>query len=195
MATYCSSLSYIPLTLANPAATQTLPAGVTGTAYLQRIQTLNGTGQNIWSITSGALPTGLTLLGGVIAGTPTAAGTFVSTISVNDGSTTVSTVVTISISTPPPPLSGTFNLLSPSNRATNQSATPTLSWGASSAAVSYLYCYSTATTCSPNIPTTARSVQLPTLTRGTTYFWTVAALNSAGVLRATSSGTWRFTTR
>ena len=195
MATYCFDLSYIPLTLANPAATQTLPAGVTGTAYLQRIQTLNGTGQNIWSITSGSLPTGLTLLGGVIAGTPTAGGTFVSTISVNDGSTTVSTVVSISISTPPPPLSGTFNLLSPSNRANNQSTTPTLSWGASSSAVSYLYCYSTATTCTPNISTTVRSVRLPTLARNTTYFWTVAALNSAGAQRATSSGIWRFSTR
>jgi len=195
MASDCLTLAYIPLTLANPAASQTLPAGVSGTAYLQRIQTLNGTGQNNWSITTGALPTGLTLLGGVIAGTPTTAGTFVSTISVNDGTTTVSTVVTITISTPPPPLSGTFNLLSPSNRATKQSVTPTLSWGASSAAVSYLYCYSTATTCTPNISTTSRSVLLPTLTRGATYFWTVAALNSAGAQRATSSGTWRFTVR
>ena len=199
MATTCSGLIYIPLTLANPAATQTLPAGVPGAAYLQRIQTLNGTGQNIWSITSGALPTGLTLLGGVIAGTPTTAGTFVSTISVNDGTTTASTVVTITITAPPPPppppLSGTFNLSSPSNRANNQSTTPTLSWGSSSSAVSYLYCYSTATTCTPNISTTSRSVRLPTLTRGATYFWTVAALNSAGAQRATSSGTWRFTVR
>ena len=199
MATYCSSLSYIPLTLANPAATQTFPAGVPGAAYLQRIQTLNGTGQNNWSITTGALPTGLTLLGGVIAGTPTTAGTFVSTISVNDGTTTVSTTVTITITAPtpppPPPLSGTFNLSSPSDRATNQSTTPTISWGASSSAVSYLYCYSTATTCTPNISTTSRSVRLPTLTRGATYFWTVAALNSAGAQRATSSGTWSFTVR
>ena len=195
MATTCTGLLYIPLTLANPAPAQTLPSGVTGTAYLQRIQTLNGTGQNIWSLTSGSLPTGLTLLGGVISGIPTAAGTFVSTISVNDGSTTVSTVVTITISTPPLPLSGTFNLLSPSDRATNQSTTLTLSWGASSSAVSYLYCYSTASTCTPNISTTSRSAQLTTLARGTTYFWTVVALNSSGAQRATSSGTWRFKTR
>lgn len=75
------------------------------------------------------------------------------------------------------------------------SAPPSTASGEASAAVSYLYCYSTATTCSPNIPTTSRSVLLPTLTRGATYFWTVAALNSAGALRATSSGTWRFTVR
>ena len=191
MATYCSDLVYIPLTLANPATAQTLPSGLPGTAYLQRIQTLNGTGQNRWSITSGSLPTGLTLLGGVISGTPTTAGTFVSTILVDDGTTRISTVVTITVT---PPLSGAFNLSSPSNGATRQSITPSLSWGSSSSAVSYRYCYSTATTCTPNISTTARSVRLPTLARATTYYWTVVALNSAGAQRATTSGTWRFTT-
>jgi hypothetical protein len=107
----------------------------------------------------------------------------------------VTITITAPTPPPPPPLSGTFNLSSPSDRATNQSTTPTISWGSSSSAVSYLYCYSTATTCTPNISTTSRSVRLPTLTRGATYFWTVAALNSAGAQRATSSGTWRFTVR
>jgi hypothetical protein len=167
-----------------------------GTAYLQRIQTLNGTGQNNWSITSGSLPTGLTLLGGVISGTPTTAGTFISTISVEDGTTSLLTVVTITITAPPPPpLSGAFNLLSPSNGATNQSITPSLSWGSSSSAVSYRYCFSTAPTCTPSISTTSRSVRLSTLARVTTYYWTVVALNSAGAQRTTNSGTWRFTTK
>ena len=196
MASYCANLSYVPLTLANPASAQTLPSGLPGTSYLQRIQTNNGTGQNVWSITSGSLPTGLTLLGGVIAGTPTTSGTFVSTITVTDGTTPLSTVVTIVIAAlPPAPLSGAFNLSSPSNGATGQSATPTLSWGSSASAASYLYCYSTANTCTPNISTTARSVRLPSLARATTYFWTVVALNSSGAQRAATSGTWRFTTR
>jgi subtilisin family serine protease len=196
MASYCANLSYVPLTLANPASAQTLPSGLPGTSYLQRIQTNNGTGQNVWSITSGSLPIGLTLLGGVIAGTPTTSGTFVSTITVTDGTTPLSTVVTIVIAAlPPAPLSGAFNLSSPSNGATGQSATPTLSWGSSASAASYLYCYSTANTCTPNISTTARSVRLPSLARATTYFWTVVALNSSGAQRAATSGTWRFTTR
>jgi subtilisin family serine protease len=194
MASYCANLSYVPLTLANPASAQTLPSGLPGTSYLQRIQTNNGTGQNVWSITSGSLPIGLTLLGGVIAGTPTTSGTFVSTINVTDGTTPLSTVVTIVIAAlPPAPLSGTFNLSSPSNGANNQSTTPTLSWRTSSAAVSYLYCYSTAQTCTPNISTTATSVRLPSLVRRATYFWTVVALNSSGAQRAATSGTWRFT--
>ena len=197
MATYCSTLTYVPLALANPATTQTLPSGLPGAAYLQRIQTTNGTGQNIWSIKNGSLPTGLTLLGGVIAGTPTTAGTFVSTISVTDGSTVLDTQVTIVITAPPPPpLSGAFNLSSPSNGATGQNTTPSLSWGSSSSAVRYLYCYSTATTCVPNISNgTSRSVRLPRLNGATTYYWTVAALNSAGAARAATSGTWSFRTR
>ena len=195
MATYCDTNSYIPLTLANTAPAQTLPSGLTGSAYLQRIQTLNGTGQNKWSITSGSLPTGLTLLGGVISGTPTTAGIFTSTILVEDGTTLLYPVITITITAPPPPLSGPFNLLSPSNGATNQSITPSLSWGSSSSAVSYRYCFSTATTCTPSTPITSLSVQLPTLARATRYYWTVVALNSAGDQRATTSGTWRFTTK
>ena len=196
MASYCSNLTYIPLTLANPTTVQTLPSGLPGTSYLQRIQTVNGTGQNRWSITSGSLPTGLTLLGGVISGTPTTSGTFTATISVTDESTTLNTQITIVIAAlPPAPLSGAFNLSAPSNGANNQTLTPTLSWGSSSSAASYRYCYSTATTCTPNISTTARSVRLSALTSRTTYYWTVVALNSAGAQRATNSGTWRFTTR
>jgi subtilisin family serine protease len=196
MASYCATLAYVPLTLANPATVQTLPSGLPGTGYLQRIQTVNGTGQNKWSIASGSLPTGLTLLGGVISGTPTTSGTFVSNISVTDDSTILSTQVTIVIAAlPPAPLSGAFNLSSPANGANNQNTTPSLSWGSSSSSVSYLYCYSTATTCIPNISTTSRSVRLPSLVRRTTYFWTVVALNSSGAARPVTSGTWQFTTR
>jgi len=56
--------------------TPALPNGVVGTAYSQ---TLAATGNNpiTWSLESGALPIGLSLLGnGNISGTPITAGTF-----------------------------------------------------------------------------------------------------------------------
>ena len=200
MATQCEPVTSGPLTFANPAPTQTLPSGVSGTAYMQRIQTNNGTGQNVWSVANGSLPTGLTLLDGLISGTPTVSGTFVANITVTDGSTTLSKQITIVIAPAPPPptgvQSGVFTLTSPSNGATRQSSTPSLSWRSSSSAVNYRYCYSTATTCTPNISTgILRSARLPRLNSATTYYWTVVALSASGAERATTSGTWRFTTR
>jgi hypothetical protein len=52
-----------------------MPSGTQGTAYSQTL-TASGTAPFTWSIASGALPTGLTLSGGVVGGTPTTAGTF-----------------------------------------------------------------------------------------------------------------------
>jgi hypothetical protein len=57
-------------------ATTTLPNGTVGAAYSAQLQTV-GNRSGTWSISSGALPAGLTLNGatGVISGTPTTAGT------------------------------------------------------------------------------------------------------------------------
>ena len=62
-----------------------LPPGVTGTAYLQQL-TFNGATYPVgFHVTSGAIPTGLTLyVGGLIAGTPSAAGTFNFTVQATD---------------------------------------------------------------------------------------------------------------
>ena len=70
-----------------------LPGGVTGTAYSQTLQATPGTdGKAVtWSVTSGSLPSGLTLSeGGTISGTPTAAGTYTFTVTAaeQDGGTT-----------------------------------------------------------------------------------------------------------
>jgi hypothetical protein len=72
--------------------TTTLPSGTVATAYSQNIATSGGTLPIAWSVTSGSLPTGLTLAAGangvgVISGTPTAYGSSTFTVTATDSST------------------------------------------------------------------------------------------------------------
>ena len=86
------------------------------------------------------------------------------------------------VSPPPAPI-----LLSPSNGSTGVSLTPTLSWNASSGATSYNVFFGNAAA----VNTTGTSYSPGTLVSGTTYFWSVLAINSGG---SNSSATWSFTT-
>jgi len=72
-----------PIITVNPA---TLPNGNLGTAYSQTVSGSGGTAPYTFTISSGALPTGLVLNGGsgAITGTPTTAGTFTFTITATD---------------------------------------------------------------------------------------------------------------
>ncbi len=63
--------------------TTSLPAGTAGIAYAQSFAAAGGTPPYTWSVTGG-LPTGLTLSGATIAGTPTTPGTFRFTARVTD---------------------------------------------------------------------------------------------------------------
>jgi len=83
----------------------TLPASSVGTAYSQQITASGGTAPYVFTLTSGTLPTGLTLTPtGLIAGTPTAAGTFTFTIRATDANGCFASIAyTLVITAVPPP--------------------------------------------------------------------------------------------
>ena len=80
----------------------TLPSGTVGDAYGQTITASGGASPYAFAVTTGALPGGLTLTaGGVLAGTPTAAGTFNFTVTATDqGGCTGSRAYTIIVNPP-----------------------------------------------------------------------------------------------
>ena len=80
----------------------TLPSGTTNVAYSQTITATGGTAPYTFAVTSGTLPTGLTLsVGGVLSGTPTVAGTSSITITATDANAcTGSRAYTLTITAP-----------------------------------------------------------------------------------------------
>jgi hypothetical protein len=97
-------------------------------------------------------------------------------------------------------LPASFYKTAPINGATGQPVSPTLSWGVSSGATAYWYCYDTtndnACTNWVNNSTTTR-VTLSGLANRTIYYWQVKAVNSFGTTYANGSGTafWSFKTK
>lgn len=80
--------------------TDSLPDGVIGTAYSQTLSASGGYGSYGWTISSGALPDGLSLSsGGIISGTPTKTGKFSFTVKATDtNGTTASQALSILVS-------------------------------------------------------------------------------------------------
>jgi hypothetical protein len=102
-----------------------------------------------------------------------------------------------SFSTAGPTPPGAFAKTSPANGATGQSSSPTLSWGASSGASSYEYCYDTTndSACSSWVSTgVTASANLSGLTVGSTYYWQARANNGYGTTYAdgSSGAFWSF---
>jgi hypothetical protein len=90
--------------------TTTLPTASTGLAYSATVQAQGGTTPYTWSLASGALPVGLTLNGGTIAGRPSAIATSTFVLKVTDANgltatqslpLTVAGVLTITTTTLP----------------------------------------------------------------------------------------------
>ena len=79
--TYRLFVNKLPLSV----ATTSLPRATTGTAYSETLTASGGDAPYSWSVTAGALPSGLTLdAQGVISGTPAATGEFGFTATVTD---------------------------------------------------------------------------------------------------------------
>ena len=92
-----------------------------------------------------------------------------------------------------------FAKTGPSNGATGQSTSLSLSWGSSAGAVSYEYCYDTTNdnACSAWVSTGAiASANLVGLNPASTYYWQARANNTYGSTYADGSTTayWSFTT-
>ena len=104
-ANYTTSVQPPVLTLSPAANTTTstaLPAATGGMAYTQTITTSGGIAPYSYSVVGGALPPGLTLAsGGVISGTPSAAGTFDVRIGATDsGAFSVEGLYAITVAAP-----------------------------------------------------------------------------------------------
>ncbi len=92
-------------------------------------------------------------------------------------------------------LPGAFSKTSPADAATSVVTSPTLSWGTSSNAVSYEYCYATSASCITWTSVgSATSIALVGLNPSTTYYWQVRAVNPAGNAEANTATWWSFTT-
>src|SRR5204862_497517 len=94
-----SATAALTLTINAPALgirTSSLPAGTVGTAYSQALSASGGTPPYSWTLASGSLPSGLSLAGGTISGTPTTAGSSSSSVKVTD-SAAVSVTAALSL--------------------------------------------------------------------------------------------------
>ena len=132
----------LSLTVAPPpsVSTTSLPNGTQNVAYSTTLAATGGTTPYTWSITSGALPAGLSLASGtgVISGTPTGTGTSNFTVQVTDAnSQTAAQPLSLTVGTTPPTITtislpnGTQNVSYSTTLAASGGTTP-YTWSISS---------------------------------------------------------------
>jgi hypothetical protein len=94
-------------------------------------------------------------------------------------------------------VSGSFSKISPVNGATGQPTTLTLTWGTSSGATGYDYCFDKVNngTCDSVWNSTTGTSAAITLSSGTTYYWQVRAKSGATTTQANDGTWWSFVTK
>jgi hypothetical protein len=93
-----AGLTVSPPTLVAAPATGTLSTVVAGNTYSQAFTTSGGASGYSYGVKAGALPLGLAFVGNTLSGTPTTAGVYNFTISVQDSSTTTPATLTTAYS-------------------------------------------------------------------------------------------------
>ncbi len=190
-ATQSFTLTVNAATQALVVTTTSLPGGTVNTPYSAVLHATGGTSPYTWSISSGALPSGLTLdsASGTISGTPSVASTFTFTARVSDSSTPTVQTASQNLSIIVSPASTATVPSAPQNVAASgaKGKGVQLTWRApvndgGSAITGYIVYRGTTSGGESPLATlgVVTSYKDTSTTRGVRYYYQVAAVNSAG---------------
>ncbi len=183
MTTTTTTSTTTTTTTATPLAmtTTSVPAGTTGTAYSATLAASGGTPAYNWSVTSGALPPGLTLsTSGAISGTPTTSGSYSFVAQVKDSASGVATYtysMSIAAGTPTTPPLAISTASVPGGTAGTAYASTTLA--ATGGSGSYTWSVASGSTLPPGLSLSPAGVVSGTPTTAATYSFSIQTKDSA----------------
>ncbi|ODU66499.1 MAG: hypothetical protein ABT16_01590 [Rhodanobacter sp. SCN 65-17] len=144
-----------------------LPTPNVGTSYSQSLSSTGGTAPYSYALTAGALPSGLTLSGSTISGTPNQAGSYNATITVTDN---VGTTGTKSYAFTVPNPSSSIAVVAPPTAALNTAYSYDLNANTSGALAPYTYSQPTSGALPPGLALSGTTISGTPTTVGTYNF-------------------------